>query len=281
MSRAGSGDNPAIADARVNPPMPIRKSLRWPNLSPSRPPTTSRTPMASMYAGPSHLIRLSPPLSSPAMVGAAMFVTVASITSRASASSTSPRIAHTRRLERRAVTVPGSVKVVIRNVLLGSVGVPLLGDLSTPLRTPLTRSDTACEITFQTSGASPSGTHGDTDETGQHSYAEKGADHLGDEGVVVGLGQAGYGDRADDAHVLDADREGTAMRREQPWFDAACLVQRCPAHREPSSYQVGGCGEPVDDVDLALDPRVVLGRGARQGDVEQLLAVAPNIDRDQ
>src|SRR5680860_612336 len=31
MSRAGSGENPATAEARVNPPMPIRKSLRWPN----------------------------------------------------------------------------------------------------------------------------------------------------------------------------------------------------------------------------------------------------------
>src|SRR5207249_3304113 len=91
-----------------------------------RPPTTSRTPMASMYAGPNHLIRLSPPLRSRAMVGAAMFVTVESITSRASASSTSPRIAHIRRLELRVVTVPGSVKVV--------------------------------------SGASSSGTHDDTDE---------------------------------------------------------------------------------------------------------------------
>ena len=94
--------------------------------------------------------------------------------------------------------------------------------------------------------------------------------------MVVGLGQAGYGDRSDDAHVLDADREGTAVRCEQPRFHAACLVQRCPAHREPSSYQVGGCGEPVDDVDLALDPRVVLGRGPRQGGMEQLLAVAPD-----
>jgi hypothetical protein len=83
------------------------------------------------------------------MVGAAMFVTVASITSRASASSTSPRIAHIRRLERRVVTVPGSVKVVMRNVLLGSVGVPLLGGLSSLLRAPLTRSDTAFEIFFQ------------------------------------------------------------------------------------------------------------------------------------
>src|ERR1700761_7232332 len=137
MSRAGSGENPATAEARVNPPRPIRKSLRWPNLSPSRPPTTSRTPMASMYAGPNHLIRLSPPWSSPAMVGAAMFVTVASITSTASASSTRPRIAHIRRLERRVVTVPGFVKVVVvmRNVLLGSVGAPLLGGLIPPTNT--------------------------------------------------------------------------------------------------------------------------------------------------
>ena len=62
MSRAGAGENPATAEARVNPLMPIRKGRRWPNLSPSRPPTTSRTPMASMYAVPNHLIRLSPAL---------------------------------------------------------------------------------------------------------------------------------------------------------------------------------------------------------------------------
>jgi hypothetical protein len=37
----------------------------------------------------------------------------------------------------------------MRNVLLGSVGVPLLGGLSSLLRTPLTRSDTAFEIFFQ------------------------------------------------------------------------------------------------------------------------------------
>jgi cytochrome P450 len=45
------------------------------------------------------------------------------------------------------------------------------------------------------------------------SDAEKGADHLGDEGMVVSLGQARYGDRADNAHVLDADRKGAAVRR--------------------------------------------------------------------
>lgn len=49
-----------------------------------------------------------------------------------------PRIAHIRRLERRVVTMPGSVKVVMRNVLLGSVGAPLPGGLSYVLRTPLT-----------------------------------------------------------------------------------------------------------------------------------------------
>ena len=46
ISRLGSGDRPATADATVNPVMPIRNSRRWPNRSPSRPPTTSSTPMA-------------------------------------------------------------------------------------------------------------------------------------------------------------------------------------------------------------------------------------------
>jgi AraC-like DNA-binding protein len=116
---------------------------------------------------------------------------------------------------------------------------------------------------------------------GVSSDAEKGADHLGDKGVVVGLGQAGYGDRADNAHVPDADREGAAVRREQARLDPQRLVKRGPARRQPSPHQVGGCREPVDHVDLALDPGVVLGRGAGQGCVEQLLAVAPYVDRDR
>jgi hypothetical protein len=99
--------------------------------------------------------------------------------------------------------------------------------------------------------------------------------------MVVRLGQAGHGDRADNAHVHDADREGAAVRREQPWLDAERLVQCDPACRKPPAYQAGGCGETVDDVDLAVDPRVVLGRGARQRDVEQLLAMTPDVDRDR
>jgi hypothetical protein len=99
--------------------------------------------------------------------------------------------------------------------------------------------------------------------------------------VVVRLGQAGHGDRADDAHVLDADREGTAVRREQARLDAQFLIQCLPARGEPPAHQVGSRREPVDDVDLPLDPRVVLGRRPRQGGVEQLLAVAPDVDRDR
>src|ERR1700745_2677908 len=87
------------------------------------------------------------------------------------------------------------------------------------------------------------------------SEAEKGADHLGDEGMVDGLRQAGYSHRADNAHVLDADRKGTAVRREQAWLDAQCLVQRGPARRAPPAHKVGSCSEPVDNVDLALDLR--------------------------
>jgi hypothetical protein len=99
--------------------------------------------------------------------------------------------------------------------------------------------------------------------------------------VVVRLGQAGHGDRADHAHVLDADREGTAVRREQARLDARLLVQRSPPHGEPPPHQVGSRGETVDDVDLPLDPRVVLGRSAWQGGMEQLLAVTPDVDRDR
>jgi hypothetical protein len=125
ISNAGSGDRPATAEATVKPAIPIRKSLRCPYLSPSRPPTMSSTPMASMYAVPSHLIRPWPPCSCLAMVGAAMLVTVASITSRASASSTSARIAHISREEVGRVVVAAPAlgsSVSCRGSLLFRVG---------------------------------------------------------------------------------------------------------------------------------------------------------------
>src|SRR3984957_21316327 len=50
---------------------------------------------------------------------------------------------------------------------------------------------------------------------------------------------------------------------------------------ESMVVRLGSCGETVDDVDLAIDPRVVLGRGARQRGMEMLLAMAPDIDRDR
>jgi len=47
MRTAGLGAKPQRTEARVKPVMPTRNVLRWPYLSPSRPPTTSRVPMAS------------------------------------------------------------------------------------------------------------------------------------------------------------------------------------------------------------------------------------------
>ena len=46
ISMAGSADSPQASEASVNPAMPIRNIRRLPYRSPSRPPTTSRTPMA-------------------------------------------------------------------------------------------------------------------------------------------------------------------------------------------------------------------------------------------
>ena len=47
MSMAGLTDRPHATDASVNPPIPTRNRRRCPYLSPSRPPITSSTPMAS------------------------------------------------------------------------------------------------------------------------------------------------------------------------------------------------------------------------------------------
>ena len=47
ISMAGLADRPQATDASVKPAMPMRNRRRCPYLSPSRPPTTSSTPMAS------------------------------------------------------------------------------------------------------------------------------------------------------------------------------------------------------------------------------------------
>jgi hypothetical protein len=58
----------------------------------------------------------------------------------------------------------------------------------------------------------------------QSSHAEECFEHLDDEGMVVGLRQAGDGDAADHADLADTDRERAAVCREQPWLDAQRLV---------------------------------------------------------
>ncbi len=75
--------------------------------------------MASMYAGPSHLTRLSPPARSWAMLGAAMFVTVESITSTTSASSTRARIAHISRPDSALTSPEDCVTLVIAHLPAG------------------------------------------------------------------------------------------------------------------------------------------------------------------
>lgn len=47
------GNSPQAAEARVKPARPIRKRRHWPNLSPSRPPSTGSTPI-----GPTPAVRI-------------------------------------------------------------------------------------------------------------------------------------------------------------------------------------------------------------------------------
>src|SRR5208283_5003760 len=98
---AALGARPHTSEASVNPAMPTRKMRRWPYLSPSRPPMTSSTPMASEYAEPSHLMSTSPPPRRAAMVGAAIVVSVESMRSSTSATSTTTRISQNVRWEMR------------------------------------------------------------------------------------------------------------------------------------------------------------------------------------
>src|ERR1700761_130644 len=123
------------------------------------------------------------------MVGAAMFVTVASITSRASASSTSARIAHIRRLERRTVTRPGSVKVVMRNALLGYVrGAP-------PGRPLIPPTNVAAPIRHRRPGFFPLATLAGSERCGQ-AGGQRGPREQGGLQRVVEIGLARPGGEA-------------------------------------------------------------------------------------
>ena len=109
------------------------------------------------------------------------------------------------------------------------------------------------------------------------------AEGFDDEVVVFALGEAGDGDAADDSGAGDGDGEGAAVGgvvggRERVFFGEGGLVEQ-----EVKAESVGTAMEAGDDVDLALDPAGVVGRGAGEGGVEKLLvglAEAANVDDD-
>src|SRR4051812_44539509 len=96
--------------------------------------------------------------------------------------------------------------------------------------------------------------------------------------MVVALGQAGHGDRADDADVADRDREGAAVGGVLVRIQAHLGLERRAGLAGALADEQRGVAEAVDHPALARDPGVVVGGRPGQCGVEELLAVAADVD---
>ena len=109
------------------------------------------------------------------------------------------------------------------------------------------------------------------------------AEGFDDEVVVVALGEAGDGDGADDAGAGDVDGETAAVGGVVLFGEVVALGEGEAGLLEEAADVIGAFVEAGDDVDLAADPAGVVGGGAGEGAVEELLvggAEAADIDND-
>lgn len=109
------------------------------------------------------------------------------------------------------------------------------------------------------------------------------AEGFDDEVVVFALGQAGDGDRADDACSGDVDGEAAAVGGVVGVGQRVFFGERGVVVPEVEAELVGAAVEAGDDVRFALHPAGVVGRGAVERGVEERLirlAEAADVDDD-
>ena len=113
--------------------------------------------------------------------------------------------------------------------------------------------------------------------------AEFDAECFDDEVVIFALGEAGDGDRADDAGSGDVDGEAAAVDGVVVFGEAVPFGEGGVVLLEIEAQLVGAAVEAGDDVGFALDPADVVGRGAGECGVEERqrgLAEAADVDDD-
>jgi hypothetical protein len=106
------------------------------------------------------------------------------------------------------------------------------------------------------------------------------AEGFDDEVVVVALGQAGDGDRADDAGAGDVDGEAAAMGGVVGVGETVAFAEGAVVLLEREADGVRAAMEAGDDVDLALDPAGVVRRSSERGVEERLVGLAEAADVD-
>ena len=89
--------------------------------------------------------------------------------------------------------------------------------------------------------------------------------------MVVALGEAGDGDCSDDAGVGDDDGEGAAVGGVVFFGQVVAGGEAEAGLLEQAPDVVGALVEAGDGGDLARDPALVVGRGAGERGVEELL----------
>src|ERR1019366_3863326 len=97
------------------------------------------------------------------------------------------------------------------------------------------------------------------------------AERFDDEVVILALGQAGYGDGADDSGARDDDREAAAMRGVIFLGQVIAGAEGQAGQFEQPADVIRTFVESRDGVDLALHPALIVGRRAGQRAVEELL----------
>ena len=89
--------------------------------------------------------------------------------------------------------------------------------------------------------------------------------------VVFALGEAGDGDCSDDSCVGDDDGEAAAVGGVVGFGEVVAGFEGEVVLLEVEAERVGAAVEAGDDGDLAGDPALIVGRGAGEGGVEELL----------
>src|SRR5665213_3736764 len=105
------------------------------------------------------------------------------------------------------------------------------------------------------------------------------AKHANHQIVILLLRQTRYRNGTDHAHVADDYRKGATMGSELIGVQVGAILHGRLLALVEGTREEGTVSETVDYSVLPLDPFIIVGRGARQGTVEELLTVPTQVER--